>query len=206
MKWVHDLVDLVVLDYRVHVRASLYNLQTRRKYLDEYFEEIPPDNVTPLDIAGYKLWRRNKHNAAESTVNHELCWLRRGFALGKEQGWVEEVPKIQAYRIGNRNARSDFIPIEVLPDLLAELPGDGSCHGQERLPPSCPGARTPAARRLIWSFIAMENASRHSGAPGNPPPIASDSRASFSTQREGRSLQMLCKSHRRRLSWSFLAT
>ena len=34
------------------------------------------------------------------------------------------MPKIQAYRIGNRNARSDFIPIEVLPDLLAELPGD----------------------------------------------------------------------------------
>lgn len=149
MATVTELLDLVELDYEIHERESLRNFRWMRRYVDEFFDGRDADSVGHSDIQRYKLHRKNG-GAAQSTINSELNWLSRGYHFAMEERIVDSAPKISRFRIGNRNARTDFIEPDKMKRVLQELPPDvrDLCEFLYFT-----GFRIGEAKSLLWEHV-----------------------------------------------------
>jgi integrase len=89
-----ELLELVRYDYKVHRRASLYDVENRIDlHLDPSMGHLPTGKVTSGIIKEYILERRHA-NAAAATVNRELAIIKRAFRLGTREGLVSSTPHI----------------------------------------------------------------------------------------------------------------
>jgi integrase len=105
----NDLIDLVEKDYIHNGRKALPRIAEYREHLTTFFgASRVPRTLEGSDIAEYKRHRRAE-GAAVATINRELCCLRRGYNLAREQGMqkLSEGPVIRTDP--ERNVREGFI-------------------------------------------------------------------------------------------------
>lgn len=119
---VADLFDLVVADYIVNERKSLYDVKLRIKaHLTRAFGAIRATELTNADVTRYIVARRGG-GISNGTINRELAILRRGLQLGSQQQppaihHVIHIPKLK-----ENNVRKGFVTDEQYAALLRELP------------------------------------------------------------------------------------
>ena len=117
---VSDLVDLTELDYRINERVTLRDLLFRRRYVDASIGMRDAREMRKSDFDRYRMQRR-EDGAAENTINHELNLVRRGYRLAILDGLLETAPRIEFFRIGLRNARTDFLRPSEFDQVLEEV-------------------------------------------------------------------------------------
>jgi integrase len=140
-----DLETLIVDDYRINVRDSLYHLQhCRLPRLREFFGGWKACAIRTRDIERYKLWRLGLHSAASevevagqpikvlrhveaapkgaaaATINRELSTLRRMFRLAIDQELIATRPRIVLLR--EHNVRTGFFEWDQFTVFLSHLP------------------------------------------------------------------------------------
>lgn len=118
---INDLIDLVERDYIHKGRKSLPRITEYRGHLTKFFgAERIARGLDGADIAEYKHHRRTE-GAAVATINRELCALRRGYNLAREQGTLKlsEGPIIRTDP--EHNVREGFIEDRVHRALVAAI-------------------------------------------------------------------------------------
>jgi site-specific recombinase XerD len=140
-----DLETLIVDDYRINGRDSLYELQhCRLPKLREFFGEWKAAAIKTRDVERYKLWRlglkdealehsvageplkvareapAQRKGAAPATVNRELSTLRRMFRLAVDQEMLAARPRVVLLR--EHNVRTGFFEWEEFTSFLGHLP------------------------------------------------------------------------------------
>jgi integrase len=140
-----DLETLIVDDYRINVRDSLYHLQhCRLARLREFFGGWKACAIRTRDIERYKLRQLGLHSAvpeadapgqpvtvlrsidaapkgaAAATINRELSTLRRMFRLAIEQKLISTRPRIVLLR--EHNVRTGFFEWDQFTVFLSHLP------------------------------------------------------------------------------------
>lgn len=106
---VSELIDAVLVDYRVNGKRSLEYVEMRWKsHLEPFFGHMLAAHVTSDDIERYKQ-ARLQHDASNATINRELAVLKRGFHLGMRS----TPPKVQRIphfaMLAENNARIGFV-------------------------------------------------------------------------------------------------
>jgi site-specific recombinase XerD len=140
-----DLVTLIVNDYKINVRDSLYHLEhCRLPRLREFFGGWKALAIKTRDVEQYKLWRlglksgaqepvepgqaikivrespTERKGAAAATVNRELSTLRRMFRLAIDQELIGTRPRIVLLR--EHNVRTGFFEWNEFTTFLSYLP------------------------------------------------------------------------------------
>lgn len=154
MHTISECLDLLDADYEAEERVTLKDLRYGRAHIDEHIGAMPPADVGAADVLKYKAARRAE-GAARATVNHELCWLRRALKIVLDLGWIDNVPPIQTFPIGNTNARQDFINPGEFRRVIRELARHPDLADFfEFLYFS--GWRIGEARQIDWCYVDME--------------------------------------------------
>jgi integrase len=140
-----DLEKLIVTDYKINVRDSLYHLEhCRLPRLREFFGGWKAATIKTRDVERYKLWRLGlrtdavdeakpgeaikvvretsvqRKGAAAATINRELSTLRRMFRLAIDQEMISTRPRIVLLR--ENNVRTGFFEWDEFTKFLALLP------------------------------------------------------------------------------------
>jgi integrase len=89
------------------------------KAVDTFFKGMPVSKIT-TDKAREFASNLLAAGAANGTVNRSLALLRRMLNIAKEDGKIQNVPKIRMMKAGP--ARKGFLPREQFDSLLAKLP------------------------------------------------------------------------------------
>ena len=103
----NPLLDSLEARYAAEQRPSLVNLVPRIKHLRERLGSYKIPNLTPSAILTYAVQRRDKDGVAIATVNLELAFLRRAFAIGFEDGLLQIIPKVP--RLPGTHVRQGFL-------------------------------------------------------------------------------------------------
>jgi integrase len=106
---VSELIDAVIVDYRVNGKKSLEYVEMRWKaHLEPFFAHTLAAHVTSDDIEHYKQ-KRLQEGASNATINRELAVLKRGFHLGMRS----TPPKVQRIpyfsMLAENNVRIGFV-------------------------------------------------------------------------------------------------
>jgi len=106
---VSELIDAVIVDYRVNGKKSLEYVEMRWKaHLEPFFAHTLAAHVTSDDIEHYKQ-KRLQEGASNATINRELAVLKRGFHLGMRS----TPPKVQRIpyfsMLAENNVRLGFV-------------------------------------------------------------------------------------------------
>lgn len=106
---VSQLVDMVLLDYKVNGRSTLDDVTTRwTLHLMPQFGNLKANEVTSSRIQLY-VESRQAEQAKNATINRELALLKRAFTMGYESDpqLVLRVPKFQMLK--ENNVRKGFL-------------------------------------------------------------------------------------------------
>lgn len=123
MPTIHDLLNLVEMDFELNGRASLREFRWCRRRIDEMIGAIDAEEFSYLAVQRFKL-DRQRQGAARSTVNHELSWLSKGFKIARLEGLVQHAPRIEYFTIGRTNARQGFATPKQVRSVIEHLPFD----------------------------------------------------------------------------------
>jgi site-specific recombinase XerD len=139
-----DLKRLIVTDYEINRRDTLYELRhTRLPKLTEFFGSLKAADIRTHDVEQYKRWRLGAgasesgtprpspaqllgspgaldRGAAHATVNRELSALRRMFRLAIDQELIGTKPRIVL--LNEDNVRTGFFEWSDFVTFLAHLP------------------------------------------------------------------------------------
>src|SRR5437870_2598518 len=94
-----DLLDRVLLDYRVKGRRSIADLERRiSKHIEPGVGLLAAANISEREITDY-IVQRQKGGASNATINLELAVIRRAFNLAKRD--IPNPPKIEMLPLDN---------------------------------------------------------------------------------------------------------
>lgn len=117
-----DLTALVITDYEVKGRRSLYDLRTVRiPHLRRVFGGERASEITAARVRTY-IAERKREGAANSSINRELGILKRGFKLAMQDGLITLAPHIA--KLPETNIRRGFVTSEQFGAIAAKLPED----------------------------------------------------------------------------------
>lgn len=114
-----QLRELVVRQYGLDGRRSVWRIELAFKHLEGFFATDRAVDITPARVDAYVEWRRGQ-NAAPATINRELAALRRGFRLGLQKGVLAARPEFTIPQ--EHNARTGFLDADDAEALFAALP------------------------------------------------------------------------------------
>jgi hypothetical protein len=117
----NDLSDMLINDYLINARRSLIRAKRSVSHLSEFFGMDRAIEVTPDRIISYAAFRQ-RHGAANATINRELAALRRMFRLGKRAGKVGVVPHISLLQ--EDNVRKGFFEWDQIESVVRHLTDD----------------------------------------------------------------------------------
>ncbi len=102
------LLEAVRTDYKIHKRASLYDLELRiDNHVGPALGHLPAGKITRMVIAEYIESRQGSaSNPTNATINRELAIIRRALKLGVEDRLVSDPPKVKM--LPEDNVRQGF--------------------------------------------------------------------------------------------------
>jgi site-specific recombinase XerD len=116
------LLDEVLQEYVCVGRKSLYEVRLRlERHLRPAFGNVRASSLTTIQIKSY-IAARQKHGAANATINRELSILKRAFnlALNADPPAVTRSPHIPL--LSEDNVRDGFLETDAYEALRQELP------------------------------------------------------------------------------------
>lgn len=114
-----ELAELVEKDYELNGYRSLVDIELRhRLHILPFFGRMKATRITEADIDDYILSRRNE-GAKNSTINRELCTIKRAYSLGIQKRIVSDRPHITL--LEEDNVRQGFFEREQLESVLKHL-------------------------------------------------------------------------------------
>lgn len=145
------LADALVTRYRAEQRPTLKNLITRLKPLRTHFGSRKAVSITTSDMAAYAARRRDVDKAAIATVNLEIAFASRAFAVALEDRVLTQAPKFHA--LPGANVRQGIVEDYQFKDIVALMPEDLAPYAWFlRLT----GWRRSEPARLRWANVSWE--------------------------------------------------
>ena len=116
---VADLAEDLRRDYAANGRRSSERMEFCLDHLLPFFGERRAVHVTTADVNAY-VARRLAEDAANATINRELCALKRMYSLALAAERIHRAPRIP--RLEERNVRQGFFEREQFEALRRHLP------------------------------------------------------------------------------------
>jgi integrase len=116
-----EIFDDFLKDCKRRKLRGLDIVQFHLKPVRAWFEKMPADQITALDVKRYKEHRQAQGRAV-ATVNRELQYLGQALRLAQANDLIAKVPKIR--KDAEQNARQGFFRQGDVARLLAALPDD----------------------------------------------------------------------------------
>jgi integrase len=120
----HEILQALEKDLEVRGRRSLPQAKSHLKPVRAFFGETRALAVTPDRLRDY-VQARQEAGAAPATINRQLEFIQRAFALAVEAGTLSHAPRMP--RLPERNARQGFFERAELEAVLTHL-GDPDVH------------------------------------------------------------------------------
>ncbi|MDP2606100.1 MAG: site-specific integrase [Deltaproteobacteria bacterium] len=114
-----DALERIRADYIQKKNCSFKTAEYCFKYLREGFPFYRVVDITADKIEAYQ-GKRLDEEAARSTVNRELAYLRHGLRLMHEKGEISRMPVIKL--LGGENVRKGFIDVPTFGRILENIP------------------------------------------------------------------------------------
>ncbi len=116
---IDDLLDAVIINYRVNRKKSIGQLECRlQKHLLPFFGDRRAVCITTSDVERYILIRQQAE-ASNAEINRELAILKRAYSLAVIAGKILSRPHIPALK--EANVRTGFFEVEQSQAVLAHL-------------------------------------------------------------------------------------
>jgi integrase len=119
---VRDLLNMVLDDYRVNERRTVYEVALRiTRHLIPFFGDLRAADFSTLRLKRY-IAERRAEGARNATINRELSIVRRGFRLAAQSdppkvAYVPHIPKLE-----ENNIRESFLEYDQYLALREALP------------------------------------------------------------------------------------
>lgn len=117
---VREVLDLLIVRYRAEQRPTVAVVECRLKRLVERYGSWKVKDFTMDRILAYAVMRRDQDRAAIATINLELAYLRRAFAIAVECGRLTQIPRVP--RLPGTKIRQGFIEPAQFEAILDRLP------------------------------------------------------------------------------------
>jgi len=114
-----DLEQMLVDDYRVQRRRSLFSAEHRLRYLRRGFGDLKARDITYDRVNRYVAERLRESSA--STVRYEVALLGRMLRLAYKAGRLETLKALPTISVGD-NARTGFCSPEEIERVIPYLP------------------------------------------------------------------------------------